>query len=367
MIKSIDKSNVNEKIAALVTGVGGGGYGHEIVKALRLSDYWILGVDKSSASLGLFDVDEAYVIPPATDPDYLKILLDICHRKEIKVLFPGSEPELKVISRERQQFLAAGIFLPINLSHVIEMCLDKWATMKFLAGRGFLTPRTQLVQSEEEIPVDFPLPAVVKPVIGGGGSNNTFLLQENDEMIFACHFLLRQGKGALLQEYVGTPTDEYTVGVLTNLDGELMGSIALRRHILGGLSNRVQVANRTSRKELSPVLAISSGLSQGTIADFPEVRRACESMAEALQSQGPLNIQCRYVNGKVYPFEINPRFSGTTYIRALMGFNEPDLLTRHHLLGAPISKPLAYRFGQVVRGLKEQVVGGKVFKDWNPQ
>ena len=32
-------------------------------------------------------------------------------------------------------------------------------------------------------------------------------------------------------------------------------------------------------------------------------------------------------------FEINPRFSGTTSLRAMVGYNEPDVLIRHHVLG----------------------------------
>jgi carbamoyl-phosphate synthase large subunit len=197
---------------------------------------------------------------------------------------------------------------------------------------------------------------VVKPSIGGGGSNNTFLVQEVDELKFASLYLIRQGKTALIQEYVGTPEDEYTVGVLSTLSGKLVGSIALHRYILSGLSNRIRLSNRTGRKELSPLLVISSGISQGVIADFPEVRNACEKIAEKLCSQGPINIQCRFVDGNLYPFEMNPRFSGTTHIRALMGFNEPDLLIRHHLLGEPLPDLVTYQFGPVLRGLSERWV-----------
>ena len=63
-----------------------------------------------------------------------------------------------------------------------------------------------------------------------------------------------------------------------------------------------------------------------------------------------------FVDGTLYPFEVNPRFSGSTYIRALMGFNEPDLLIRHHIHGEPFPDPVAYRFGHVVRALVERVV-----------
>jgi carbamoyl-phosphate synthase large subunit len=364
------KNKVANLIPVLVTGVGGGGHGHEIVKALRLAGrYRLVGVDMNEASVGFVDVDEAYVIPPATDPDYIEILLEICKRKQIKVVFHGSEPELKVISQQRHQFASMGVLVPINTPQVIELGMDKWQTMSFLKGCGFPIPTTKRIMSEEEISLDFPLPAVVKPFIGGGGSNNTFLVQDADEVLFACRFLLRQGLGVLVQEYIGTPDDEYTVGVLCTLDGELISSIALRRYILSGLSNRIKVPNRSTRKELTPVLAVSSGISQGVIDDFPDVRRACEAIAAAIQSRGPLNIQCRFVNGTLYPFEINPRFSGTTYIRALMGLNEPDLMIRHHLLGEVIPKPVQYQFGRVLRGLREEVISqaaGNVGAHWNP-
>jgi carbamoyl-phosphate synthase large subunit len=358
-----------QKTIVMVTGVGGGGTGHELIKTLRLADhYWIIGVDMTAASLGLSDVDESFLVPPASDPQYVNILLDICKRKRVMALFPGSEPELMILSKNRAMFSSISVFLPMNSVQVIERGLDKWATMTYLKDHGFPIPQTQLLKSADEIPGEFLLPAVVKPAVGGGGSNNTFLVQDIEELTFACGYLVRQGKIVLLQEYVGTPEDEYTVGVLNTLDGAFLGSIALRRDILGGLSNRIKMPNRTGRRELSPTLAISSGVSQGVIADFPEVRKACEAIADALQSQGPLNIQGRFVNGAWYTFEINPRFSGTSYMRALMGFNEPDLLICHHLLGQQIASPVQYKFGQVVRGLREQVVDASLAREaWSLQ
>jgi carbamoyl-phosphate synthase large subunit len=160
----------------------------------------------------------------------------------------------------------------------------------------------------------------------------------------------------MLQEYVGTPEGEYTVGVLHTLDGNFVGSIALRREIMGGLSNRIKAPNRTDRADLGPVLAVSSGVSQGVIDDFPEVRRQCEAIASAIGSRGPLNLQGRFANGVFMLFEINPRFSGTTYLRALAGYNEPDMLMRHHLRGETIAQPVPFAAGQIVRGLIERRV-----------
>jgi carbamoyl-phosphate synthase large subunit len=61
------------------------------------------------------------------------------------------------------------------------------------------------------------------------------------------------------------------------------------------------------------------------------------------------------VNDKVYLFEINPRFSGTTSLRAMVGFNEPDLLIRKHILNEPIKPNFSFQYAKVVRGLDEVV------------
>ena len=359
---------MSEKIPVLVTGVGGGGTGHELVKTLRLAGrYHIVGVDMNASSLGLCDVDEAFLVPPSSSPDYINVIRDICKSKKIKALFAGSEPELKIISQHRNIFADINVLVMANTPEVIDRGLDKWNTMSYLKDHGFTVPRSQLLFKVDEIPSDFPLPAVIKPSVGGGGSTNTFLVQDLAEFDYACRYLVGLGKVVLIQEYVGTPQDEYTVGVLSTFNGNFLGSIALRRNILSGLSNRFKVPNRTNRKDLSPLLAISSGVSQGTIEDFPEIRKECETIASEFGSKGPINIQGRWVNGKWYTFEINPRFSGTSFVRALVGFNEADILIRYHILGEQITTPISYKYGQVIRGLREQFLDDSVIREqWTP-
>ena len=55
-------------------------------------------------------------------------------------------------------------------------------------------------------------------------------------------------------------------------------------------------------------------------------------------------------------FEINARFSGTTPMRALFGFNEVDLCLRKLILGEEITPPVI-RHGTVIRFLEEQFLG----------
>src|SRR5919204_892565 len=103
-------------VRALVTGVGGGGLGEQLLKALRLAPtpYHIVGSDVTPYSSGFAHVDDQVLVPPATDPQYIDVMLRLCRDREIEVVFPGSEPELRQMSAHRWRFEQAGGFLPIK-------------------------------------------------------------------------------------------------------------------------------------------------------------------------------------------------------------------------------------------------------------
>ena len=347
-------------INVLITGVGGGGYGRQVLKALRMAKtpYTIVGTDVSPISMGLYEVDKSYIVPSASDSTYMSKILDICQQETISVLVTGSEPELLKVSENRSEFEERGILLLINTPDVLKICMDKWETYNFLMSNGFNCPGSLLIEDElnlgsYDIGRSLNLPVIIKPALASGGSSNAFLAQDLEELDFFIKYLKKQGLKPMVQEYVGSYEEEYTVGVLTDIsEGNLIGSIAVKRQILSALSNRIKIKNRYSGRDKSDILAISSGISQGIIDDFSDVTRYCEEIAVKLGSRGPLNIQCRKAEEKVYPFEINPRFSGTTSLRAMVGYNEPDILIRKHVLGEDIPN-MEYKKGVIVRGLSE--------------
>jgi len=342
----------NRKINVLIAGVGAGGNGFEILKALKASDidYNISGCDVAKNNLGFCKTNKQFILPPANDPRYLHELVKICKNEKIEVIFTGSEPDLKAVSENRKIFEDMGIFLPLNSKEIIELCMNKKETFKKLNDEGFPTPKTISIEKSEDIhTIDF-FPVVIKPYIGGGGSNNTFIAQDIEELTFFCNYILKYGGKPLIQEYMGSFENEYTVGVLSGHDKQPISVVGLRRFILSGLSNRIKIRSLSNPDDL---LVISSGISQGEIIIDDNLSEQCIAIAMRLGSVGPLNIQCRYVNNKVYPFEINPRFSGTTYIRALAGVNEPDLFIKKYLLNQEIPLMPRPNPGIILRGLEE--------------
>lgn len=345
-------------IRVLITAIGGGGHGDQILKALRLTPpgrYTIFGADANKTCAQASLVERFVTLPFASDPEYMEILLHTCRELGVRALFHGCEPELLMFASNRKLIENSGIFLPINDTSLIKLCMDKAKTNALLDDLGFPAPRYVKVTSESEFDAVDWFPVVVKPAVGGGGSANVFIAQDMKELKALAAYLGLGGitSGFMIQEYVGTPDEEFTVGVLHDLDGRYVNAIAVKRHLNSGLSVRTSVSNRTRRAELGPRLVISSGVSQGNIGRYDSVTSQCREIADRLGSRGPLNLQCRIVDGKVRVFEINPRFSGTTSLRAMVGYNEPDLLIQKHICGVDIGQDFPYEEATILRSLVE--------------
>ena len=104
-------------ISVLVTGIGGGGIGEQIMFALRTAEtrYKIIATDIDHYSLGLYSADKGYLVPRATNETYLSKMLEICKKEAVKVLIPGSVPELDQISKNNSFFEKQNILLLMNM------------------------------------------------------------------------------------------------------------------------------------------------------------------------------------------------------------------------------------------------------------
>lgn len=345
---------MSESISVLLTGAGGGGVGESCMQALRLADtqYRIIATDTSPTSKGIYEADKGYLVPSAADPGYLDRISEICKIEKVRAVIPGSEVELYKFVDHCESFeSSSGAKLLVNPKRVIEICADKWATYDFLKKHGFAAPKSWLLTGEpSKCLSEVVYPVIIKPVRGAGGSKHSYIAQNEKELSFFISYLRQYGITPLVQEYVGTMDEEYTVGVLID-EGEVLSSFALRRHLKGALSTRFSAKDNKS----SAIIGVSTGISQGEVREFPEIRKKCEEIALKLGANGPLNIQCRVQEDEVSVFEINPRFSGTTSIRALAGLNEPDLLIRKKVLKEEVMAP-AYNYGVVVRGLENKFI-----------
>ena len=333
-------------IRVLIAGIGGASLGTEILKSLVLAGrYRIFGSDISKLAFG--HACEGFETTYVVDRDnYIGDTLRICREQGIECIIPGGEQPLRILAEASDELCAAGIHLAANSPRVVRLFTDKRTTFEFLRQIGIQTPQTVVSTSLVDLDA-MSYPCVVKPATGSGGSAFVFLANDRREARLYVDYLLNNNQVALLQEYIPEDEGEFTIGVLCLPNRQLVGSVALRR-VLGP---KLSVHFRGDHG------VISSGYSQGLIEEFPEYCEVAERIALAAESEGPMNVQGRVRNGVFLPFEINPRFSASTYLRAMAGFNEIDHYLQFVRTGVPGSRP-ALRPGYYLRSLTEAYVPG---------
>jgi len=314
----------------LVTGVTGGGVGFGILEALMKAGYQAFGADITPYSVGLVKAEKGFVVPLASDPSYQESIVSICRENEIKLLVPGSEPELFELTKNVADLESQGILVIANEHALIKNCRDKWHMFLMFKEKGVPCPESALPEDYEQFKGRHGFPILLKQRTGSG-SRNLFIARNEQDYAFYSKRLKEEKIPFILQEYIGKGEDEYTVGVVCRKDKSVVGSITVHR-LLSGLSSKQKTSVRGATVE------ISTGISQGVIEDNQTIQTQCEDYAKKLGVTGPANFQGRLVNGLFVVFELNPRFSGTTPFRAGVGFNDPDLVIRDRL-GEEVKKP----------------------------
>lgn len=308
---------MKDRVRILAIGGKGGSVTEGLLKCLRLAKYTnitLLEYDKHAAHL--YRIPNHIIIDKTPDDghEYIDMILEVCKKYSINTILSGATWESKILSKHNNELKERGIIPLVNNQNLIEIGDDKWETFKFLKSKSIGTPETF---EEIETAIKFfssSTKLVIKPK-KGRGSQNIFISNNHEELISICNFFKVKNIDFIIQEHISNANREYTVGVINDKTGRLVQSIVMQRNLLGGATGYAKVC------EHSP------------INDF------CEDVALKLRSTGPINIQLR-LDDKENPliFEINPRFSGSAIMRALAGFNEPDMIIRNFVLNEEITK-----------------------------
>lgn len=313
----------------VVTGAGAV-LGQGIIKSLRFATlpYEIVALDPNPLSPGLYWGDKALIIPMANDPNYESVIEHILDEERPDAVLVGTDVELSIFARRRAEWERRFCtHILVCDEKAVGIADDKYATAIFLEQHGLFCPQSVRPEDDDALnqlvsKLGFPL--IVKPR-RGARAVGVSKVENHAELENA----LLGKTGLVVQQMAGEEDQEYTAGVIY-FDNEVKGSIILRRDLRDGNTYRAY-----------------SG-------DFHQYTKYVHDIAHALKPYGPANFQFRVDNeGVPRLFEINARFSGTTPMRALFGFNEVDLCLRKLLLGEEIVMP-TLRTGTVVRFLEEQ-------------
>jgi carbamoyl-phosphate synthase large subunit len=325
------------QLTVFVTGAGAL-LGQGILRSLRASrlDLRIITGDPDPRAAGHWLGDVALLIPPAADPAYVARIEEIIAAERVALVLVGTDVELPALAGARRELEARHrVRVVVSPPNVVEIADDKWLTARFFEDAGLPFARSALVSEPDSVRrlvADLGLPLFAKPRRGARSIGARVLRNSRDvEQALA-------EPGLVIQELLPEHGGEYTAGCLV-LRGRCEGVVVLRRDLRDGNTYRAYSDEEYDRF-------------------IPFVTRA----AEALGPDGPCNLQFRIRDHEPVVFEINGRFSGTTPIRALFGFNEVEHLIRHLIHGVPIP-PVELRRGLVLRATSDLYIGQSVFDE----
>lgn len=318
----------------LVLGVGGN-VSQGIQKALALAQTptRVVAACITPQAPGLYLADSAIISPLAETSEFAPWLREVCEREEIDAVLSGSEIVLDAVSSQATRIReATGAICVVSSPEVLRVGRDKLATCRWLQANdlpvpGYADPEDPAAVSALVEQCGFPL--IAKPRFGKGSDG---VLTIRDELELQRVASAESDSELLLQEHLGDEHQEFTAGCFCDAEGALRGTIVMRRTLRSGTTATAELGR------------------------FPEIRSAAEAIVAALRPLGPCNVQMRMHHGRAVPFEINPRFSGTTPLRARMGFNEVDAALRHFVLGEPAPTLQGAESGLVLRYWNEVYV-----------
>ena len=319
-------------IRILVTGVGSL-LGQGILKSIQASAFEckVIGADYFPSAVGLYWVDKGYILPDILktdikDSEWIDALIKIINQENIDLVFPGLDFEIPILAKNKSAIeKKTGAIVIVSSQEVVKIGNDKWETVNYLKNNGFNFPNSSLPETLESFIKANPYPLIVKPRFGHT-SENVFLVNNKKELNEA----LETCDKPIIQEYLQDPEQEYTCGT-TFINNEILTWISLRRTLKNGNTHQA-FCERTDK--------IDTYIKELTLS---------------LKPYGPINFQLRVTERGPVVFEINPRFSGTTPIRALFGINEVEALVQK-LIGAVNVIKHEEKEGVVIRYFENQYI-----------
>lgn len=312
-----------KSIKVLMTGAGAPG-APGIISSLRNNnerDITIIGVDMNSRASGFSMVDKGYIVPKASDKNFIDEIMRICKSENVDVVLPLVTKELFKFAESKQCFENEGVKVSISDNESLQIANDKGKLIDFMAEKGLSIPLYRVVKSVKEFKqatkdLGYPQrPVCFKPTVSNGSRgfrvidpkidksyllfntkpNSTYITY--DEIIDILD-AMEEMPELIVMEYL--PGEEYSIDILAK-KGESIYVIPRRRdRMVGGIS----VA--------------------GTVVNDEEIIQYCKDIIKILNSSGNIGIQVkRNIEGKPMILEINPRVQGTIVLCTGAGVNMP--------------------------------------------
>lgn len=316
---------VSRRVKIAVTSVGSG-IGQAVVDGCRRSSLPIdvLGLDMKPLSYGAADCDLFAQLPPVSDPEYLSRLLAECLSSKVEILVPGLDSELLLLAQNRGAFEAKGIKVILAKAGLVRLCRDKliWGQELSLVSSAVLPCFTPDEALEKLRSGELSPPLIAKPLDGSASAGIRILHNAGQ--------LSEIGAGHVIQTFVVPPASDESYGEIMAAAerGRLVQAAEISIQSIYGKDGRLlgRMASRNRLKNGVPIEVVPVDLGQEAAAVDD-----LESQLRPLGLCGPINLQGRMTDEGLRLFEMNPRFTGISGLRARLGFNEVEAAIRDAL------------------------------------
>ena len=313
-----------KKYTILVSGASGiVGYG--ILRSLKeRGDCFLIGTTIYSESPANCFADVVEIVPQTNASEYLCCLKKLIVRYSIDMIIPGIEADMSVWNKAREELESTGTFVLLNNSDLISMCLDKWRFYEKLVENNYSG------RIETSIGLDykrFSFPFLLKPRCGFGGRGIVKItskeqFEQNKNEI---------GSQLMMQEYVGSEAEEYTVSAFFDDKSAIRAVMGLKRKLS------------------------SIGYTEtAKVVDTKEFMGDIKFLADIFKPVGPTNFQFRKNGDALKLLEINPRISSSSSIRMNFGYNESSMAIDYFLEGKEVAQPII-KMGHAMRYIEEYI------------
>jgi carbamoyl-phosphate synthase large subunit len=277
----------------------------------------VIGTNCLPDAPGLHAVDVPIVVPAAREPDYVPGMLDICRQYNVGLLFSLHDLEAPYLSGHKAEFEEIGTRLAIAEPDFINVCLDKYETMRFAGECGIKTPVTFLRtdNAQEAVAAErMQLPLIVKPRCGCG-SIGLYAVHEAEDLTVRVDLCKKDisraaipgiggsgdSNGVMIQEMV--QGQEYGLDVVNDLDGNFAACFVKRK--LGMRAGETDAAETEHNPQLEEL-----GRAIGCASRHP----------------GVMDVDVMVCGQTPYLIEMNPRFGGHYPFAHMAGANAPAAL-----------------------------------------
>lgn len=317
-----------KNLRVYVSGVSGiVGYG--IIKNLRAAypEIEIYGTALDEFNIGAHLVDNFLLCPRSDSDSYLIWLSNFLSENKINYAIPGIDLDLYIWNGNRGIFSRTDCTPIMNDSDLINVTRDKYSFFLKLEKYNFShTIPTRIGESYSELCKNFGTNRIIaKPRIGFAKKGFSEIQSEADFTK-----AIEGNFGDLIfQPNLSSDGYEYTCSVFGDGEGDFSSIISLRRRLASeGYSKYVSV--------------YSSSILTDTIREYCKIFRPI----------GPTNFQFMTISNQIFLLEINPRFSSSTSMRGLLGYNESKMVLDFHENGILPRQP-TIKSGSVIRFIED--------------